>query len=115
MSKRRSGKVNTRRPLVLIALGAVFMLGALLFWSLSDEPQTASAPQPPASAAEVERVSPDAARAALDQNRAVFLDVRTREEYQQSHIPGAVSIPLDELPTRLSELSAQDWIITYCT
>ena len=32
------------------------------------------------------------------------LDVRPREEYAAGHIPGAVSIPLDELADRLAEL-----------
>jgi rhodanese-related sulfurtransferase len=34
----------------------------------------------------------------------VLLDVRPRDEYQAGHIPGARSIPLDELQHRLAEL-----------
>ncbi len=34
----------------------------------------------------------------------LILDVRTRKEYTQGHIPGAIHIPHDELPTRLAEL-----------
>lgn len=32
------------------------------------------------------------------------LDIRVRNEYARSHIPGAISIPLRELPSRLAEL-----------
>jgi rhodanese-related sulfurtransferase len=41
--------------------------------------------------------------------------VRTPEEYEQSHIPGAVLMPIDELPDRMAELPQNRWIITYCT
>ena len=42
------------------------------------------------------------------------LDVRPREEYASGHIPGAVSIPLDELAERLSELPDDGHIVAYC-
>lgn len=42
------------------------------------------------------------------------LDVRPREEYAAGHIPGAVSIPLDELADRLAELPDDDQIVAYC-
>ncbi|MEJ3747006.1 metalloregulator ArsR/SmtB family transcription factor [Actinomycetes bacterium KLBMP 9797] len=41
------------------------------------------------------------------------LDVRPREEYAAGHIPGAVSIPLDELADRLAEIPAGQ-IVAYC-
>ena len=41
------------------------------------------------------------------------LDVRPREEYTAGHIPGAVSIPLDELADRLAELP-DGQIVAYC-
>ena len=42
------------------------------------------------------------------------LDVRPREEYAAGHIPGALSVPLDELPNRLAELPADQEIVAYC-
>ena len=42
------------------------------------------------------------------------LDVRPREEYAAGHIPGAVSIPIDQLPARLSELPADVDVVAYC-
>jgi len=34
----------------------------------------------------------------------LILDIRSREDYARSHIPGAINIPVDELPTRMAEL-----------
>ncbi len=42
------------------------------------------------------------------------LDVRPVEEYRAGHIPGAVSVPLEELERRLSELPRDQEIIAYC-
>jgi rhodanese-related sulfurtransferase/DNA-binding transcriptional ArsR family regulator len=42
------------------------------------------------------------------------LDVRPREEYEAGHIPGALSIPVDELADRLAELPDDGRIVAYC-
>lgn len=42
------------------------------------------------------------------------LDVRPTEEYAAGHIPGAVSIPLDELADRLAELPDDGQVVAYC-
>jgi rhodanese-related sulfurtransferase/DNA-binding transcriptional ArsR family regulator len=42
------------------------------------------------------------------------LDVRPREEYAAGHIPGAISVPLDELADRLAELPDDGQIVAYC-
>jgi rhodanese-related sulfurtransferase len=44
----------------------------------------------------------------------VVLDVRPVEEYRAGHIPGAVSLPLEELQRRLAELPKDQEIIAYC-
>lgn len=44
----------------------------------------------------------------------VVLDVRPETEYDAGHIPGAVSIPLDELAQRLAELPVDAEIVAYC-
>lgn len=46
--------------------------------------------------------------------RAVVLDVRPPREYVAGHIPGAVSIPLDELARRLGELPDDATVVAYC-
>jgi rhodanese-related sulfurtransferase/DNA-binding transcriptional ArsR family regulator len=42
------------------------------------------------------------------------LDVRPTEEYRASHIPGALSIPVPELMSRLKELPRKREIVAYC-
>lgn len=45
-------------------------------------------------------------------DRIGVLDVRNAEEWTQGHIPGAIHIPLDELPVRLGELNRnREWIV----
>jgi rhodanese-related sulfurtransferase/DNA-binding transcriptional ArsR family regulator len=46
--------------------------------------------------------------------QVVVLDVRPTVEYAAGHIPGAVSIPIDELPGRLAELPADADVVAYC-
>ncbi len=44
----------------------------------------------------------------------MVLDVRPPEEYLAGHIPGAVSIPIDELGERIDELPADCEVVVYC-
>ena len=43
-----------------------------------------------------------------------LLDVREREEYENGHLRGAVSIPLDELEARAREIPRDRPVIIYC-
>lgn len=47
-------------------------------------------------------------------DRAVVLDVRPTVEYEEGHIPGAISIPPEELQARLEELPRDRTIVAYC-
>lgn len=63
----------------------------------------------------VNRISADEARRLLEQNPDVLLiDVRQPDEYEKGHIPGAILIPLPELPNKFGELRSDKTIITYC-
>lgn len=42
------------------------------------------------------------------------LDVRPSEEFRAGHIPGALSVPVGELKTRLKELPKHREIVAYC-
>jgi rhodanese-related sulfurtransferase len=44
----------------------------------------------------------------------IVLDVRPPEEYRAGHIPGAISIPLKELESRLSMLPRDREVVAYC-
>ena len=44
----------------------------------------------------------------------VVVDVRPRVEFEAGHLPGALSIPLEELSQRLSELDPAASIVAYC-
>lgn len=48
------------------------------------------------------------------QGRAIVLDVRPDEEYRNAHFSGAVSIPLEQLEQRLSELPRDREVVAYC-
>jgi rhodanese-related sulfurtransferase len=44
----------------------------------------------------------------------IVLDVRPAEEYRAGHIPGAMSVPVDQLEQRLADLPADKEIVAYC-
>jgi len=44
----------------------------------------------------------------------MVIDVRPAMEYQAGHIPGAVNIPVDELPQHLDTLPHGQEIVAYC-
>ncbi|MBI5578473.1 MAG: metalloregulator ArsR/SmtB family transcription factor [Deltaproteobacteria bacterium] len=43
-----------------------------------------------------------------------LLDVRPEDEYRAGHIPGALSVPLNQLEKLLSELPREQEIVAYC-
>jgi rhodanese-related sulfurtransferase len=49
-----------------------------------------------------------------DEGTVVVLDVRPPEEYRAGHIPGAISVPLEQLAARLSSLPRDKEIVAYC-
>jgi len=56
----------------------------------------------------------DELAARMRDGATVVLDVRPQVEYESGHIPGAVSIPIDELSERITELPVGSEIIVYC-
>lgn len=66
--------------------------------------------------AQIESAGPNAieARRALAAG-AVLLDVRTRGEFHEGHLPHAVNIPLQELPVRIDEVRRRGRaVVVYC-
>ena len=88
---------------VVQSLAIVALLGAC-----SDDPA-------PLTADEVDRITPAAARAALEADDAVIVDVRSPSSYAAGHVRDAANIPEAELEGRLDELPREKLIITYCS
>jgi rhodanese-related sulfurtransferase/DNA-binding transcriptional ArsR family regulator len=63
---------------------------------------------------EFEQVSVTQLRERLRQGEVILLDVRPQEEYEAGHLPEAVSIPIDELERRLTELPLDKMVVAYC-
>jgi 3-mercaptopyruvate sulfurtransferase SseA len=108
MTKNRKNLI----PFILIIGGAILLLAGLV-WVVQQSQNTNLAQPTPGSVAQVKRVTLNDAKAAFNTGNATFLDVRSSNSFEATHIPGAVSIPLDELPTRTNELNPKSWIIPY--
>ena len=53
-------------------------------------------------------------RQRVRQGDVTLIDVRPRDEYEQGHIPGALSLPVRELRRHLRDLPANREVIAYC-
>jgi rhodanese-related sulfurtransferase len=69
-------------------------------------------------AGEAPRLGQDALLEKMSSGSAdlVILDVRTAQEFEQGHVPGAINISHDELEARLPELAADrdKDVVVYC-
>jgi rhodanese-related sulfurtransferase len=63
---------------------------------------------------ELEAVSREELRQRLAQGSAVLVDVRPAEEFLAGHIPGAISMPIEDFARRSVRLPARREVIAYC-
>jgi rhodanese-related sulfurtransferase/DNA-binding MarR family transcriptional regulator len=66
------------------------------------------------SPAEMEPVGMGELVRRLEAGEVTVLDVRPEDEYRSAHIPGAVSMPIEELERRLGEIPRDRPVIAYC-
>ncbi|KOY83358.1 metalloregulator ArsR/SmtB family transcription factor [Lysinibacillus sp. FSL H8-0500] len=50
----------------------------------------------------------------MEQGEVLLIDVRPKEEFEKAHIPGALSIPIEELEEQLASLPTNIDIVAYC-
>jgi len=62
----------------------------------------------------VEHVDRQSLLTRLRSGQAILIDVRPREEYVAGHISGALSIPLEELSSRLKDIGNAHEVVAYC-
>lgn len=68
---------------------------------------------------ELEIENAQTAKQIYDQGNAVFVDARAEEIFEEGHIKGAVSLPLNQFDNRIGKFKAayplSSYIITYCS
>lgn len=78
-------------------------------------PAAAPAPAPADPLDAAPRISAVDAKKAMDGGNAILLDVRGFDVFEMEHAKGAVSLPVNEILTRMKELPKGKQIIAYCT
>lgn len=63
---------------------------------------------------EFEQISAQELQERLQRDEVILLDVRPQVEYENGHLPGALSMPLEELQNRLAELPLDLPVVAYC-
>lgn len=62
----------------------------------------------------IPQLGPAAARALIQEQGAVLLDVREPWEYAQVHVEGSRHVPMGQLPDRLGELDPASQYVVMC-
>jgi phage shock protein E len=98
--RRKSNKRD--RWLLYVSIGLVLLTGAAIIWVNNG-----------ASTLKHHVISAEEAYQKQEEG-AFILDVRTPEEWQEEHIPGATLIPLEQLPDYADQLPTDQEIVVYC-
>lgn len=105
-------------------LGSVILLAAAMLVGCSADNRSAgvtgtgnsntkSAPNTPPD--NIKRVTVSELRDALEQGKAVVVDVRGEAQYKDEHIKGALNIPENQTSSRVGELPKEKLIVFYCS
>jgi rhodanese-related sulfurtransferase len=115
---RHAGLVSSRRAANRIFYRLAGPDVAALYASLRDVASVRVAEVAVARTAylgpEAEQVSREELLGRVADGSVIVLDVRPPEEYAAGHIPGAVSVPLADLPARLAEMPVDRDVVAYC-
>ena len=86
---------------------AILLVGVLIIWAYIKNSRRVK----------IARIDPSEAKKRLDMEKGIIpLDVRTREEYIENHLPGSTSIPLNVLAreARMKIPNKHATIFVYC-
>ena len=109
------------RVVILLSFSLVIAVGLLAACNSQEAfvPQTPStpvqSPQPKNPADEARRITAEELHKLWDKKDVLIIDTRGEPDYKASHIPGAISVPANEVATRLEELPRNKMIVAYCT
>lgn len=62
----------------------------------------------------VEELTPEAVRERIEDGDAQVVDIRPPAQFERGHIPGALNIPLSQLPAQVDEIDWGDEVVCAC-
>lgn len=77
--------------------------------------QTSQSPSPPPPADNARRITAADAYKLYEKGNVVVIDTRTEAAYKESHIKGAILVPVNEVAAKANELPHDKFILAYCT
>ncbi len=101
-----SKECSPMRRIISVAAIAIVALAALAFVVAGRAQENGDG---------VRRVTPAEARAAVEKDQAIIVDVRGEESFKAGHVKGALWIPVNDIASRAGELPRGKMIITYCS
>ena len=103
------------RQLLLLAASICFGMAAIKFCTARMKPNNTPVESRPAKLDDGV-LTPEQAKARMEENPdLILLDVRTQEEFEQGHIPGAVCLPNEMIAADMPFLFGKDAeILLYC-
>lgn len=94
--------------------GPLALAGAIVVWLLALTALGAGVAEA-GHAAMVNALDVDYVRGQYEKGRKLTaIDLRSAEEFRKGHLPGAQSLPMDELTARFSEVPRHDLVVLYC-
>jgi len=108
------------RVAILLAFSFVTAVGMLTACNsqeavLPQAPSTAQSPQAKNPADEARRITAEELHKLWETKDVLIIDTRGLPDYKAGHIPGAISVPANEVATKLEELPRNKMIVAYCT
>jgi 3-mercaptopyruvate sulfurtransferase SseA len=115
-----------RRFTAAAAIAALFAIGASAQMKVpppqvkgtvgtnNNNVQITPVPTGDASLESARRITREEAMKLVKAKKAVYVDVRSRDQFDQGHIKGAISIPESEIVTGVRRITPGKMIITYC-
>ena len=107
----------------IITISALLLFAILLVASCSPKESSTTSPEtpsgnklPPSSyLPEVQRISVEEVKAKLDTGiNIVIVDSRSKDDYELTHIVGAISLPITTMAEPYNDLDGYHEIMTYC-
>ncbi|MGZ0747206.1 rhodanese-like domain-containing protein [Haloparvum sp. AD34] len=62
----------------------------------------------------VDELPPEDVEAKLEEGDVQVVDIRSPSQFERGHIPGAINVPLSELPRQVDEVDWGDQIVCVC-